>query len=143
MAVELSSDTYENTKLASHLSPLRLVARFRIANLNFTVRQRAFCKRVGYLDHLVTLKKREARRGQNSSESEFPIPKTTKQIKSFLGLLGYYKNFIKKFELLTKPLTKRLNKGTIKYKVYGLYRQLQHVQNYSNKRTSFTIPGLY
>ena len=41
----------------------------------------------------------------------WPLPKTTKQIKGFLGLLGYYRKFIKDFAKLTKPLTKCLKKG--------------------------------
>jgi len=32
----------------------------------------------------------------------------TRQIKSFLGLLGYYRKFIKDFAAITKPMTKQL-----------------------------------
>lgn len=47
----------------------------------------------------------------------YPIPKTSKQIKGFLGLLGYYRKFIKDFAKLTKPLTNCLKKGMeINYK---------------------------
>lgn len=38
----------------------------------------------------------------------FPLPISRKQIKSFLGLLGYYRKFIKDFSKLTKPLTQQL-----------------------------------
>jgi len=41
----------------------------------------------------------------------FPIPKTQKEIKSFLGLLGYYRKFVKDFAKITKPLTSCLKKN--------------------------------
>lgn len=42
--------------------------------------------------------------------TQFPVPKNTKDIKSFLGFLGYYRKFIKDFSGLSKPLTKLLKK---------------------------------
>ncbi|UYV75730.1 hypothetical protein LAZ67_13001159 [Cordylochernes scorpioides] len=36
---------------------------------------------------------------------EFPIPKNVKQVRSFLGLCGYYRRFIKNFSKISKPLT--------------------------------------
>lgn len=42
---------------------------------------------------------------------KYPIPKTTKQIKSFFGLLGNYGKFINDFTRLTKPLTTCLKKN--------------------------------
>lgn len=46
---------------------------------------------------------------------KFPLPKPRKQIKSFLGLLGYYRKFIKDFAKITKPLMQQLKgKATVK-----------------------------
>jgi hypothetical protein len=36
---------------------------------------------------------------------EYPIPSTTRQLKDFLGLAGYYKRFILNFSKIAKPLT--------------------------------------
>ena len=33
------------------------------------------------------------------------LPKTTKQVRAFLGLVGYYHKFIKNFACIAKPLT--------------------------------------
>lgn len=41
----------------------------------------------------------------------FPIPRTQKEIKSFLGLAGYYRRFISNFAKISKPLTTCLKKG--------------------------------
>lgn len=36
---------------------------------------------------------------------DFPIPKTVKDLRSFLGMAGYYRRFIKDYAKITKPLT--------------------------------------
>lgn len=42
---------------------------------------------------------------------KFSILKTTKEIKSFLGLIGYYRRFIENFPKIIKPITNCLKKG--------------------------------
>lgn len=41
---------------------------------------------------------------------EFPVPKTRKNMKQFLGLVGYYRRFIPEFARIAKPLTRLLKK---------------------------------
>jgi len=41
---------------------------------------------------------------------EFSRPRTSKNIKQFLGLVGYYKRFISNFTKITKPLKNMLKK---------------------------------
>lgn len=40
----------------------------------------------------------------------YPLPKTTKEIKLFLGLVGFYRKFIKNFAKFKQPLTPCLKK---------------------------------
>ena len=42
--------------------------------------------------------------------NEFPQPKSPKDIKSFLGLVSYYRRFVHDFSQLSKPLTSLLKK---------------------------------
>lgn len=42
--------------------------------------------------------------------TKYPIATTIKEIKSFLGLLGYYRKCIKHFAKIIKPLTACLKK---------------------------------
>jgi hypothetical protein len=39
------------------------------------------------------------------------IPKTVKEVRSFMGLAGYYQRFIKGFSKIAKPMTSLLEKG--------------------------------
>lgn len=52
---------------------------------------------------------------------EYQIPKTLKQLRSFLGLAGYYRKFIKDFAKIAKPLTIHLQteSGMVKAKQSG------------------------
>lgn len=34
----------------------------------------------------------------------WPVPKTLKELKSFLGFAGYYRKFIQRYSGITKPL---------------------------------------
>jgi hypothetical protein len=47
------------------------------------------------------------------SVQKFPIPRTNKQIKSFLGMSGYYRKFICNYANLALPLTKQLGKDEV------------------------------
>jgi hypothetical protein len=39
------------------------------------------------------------------------IPKTITEVRSFLGLTGYYRRFIEGFSKIVKPMTSLLEKG--------------------------------
>lgn len=69
-------------------------------------------QKVLYLGHIISEEGLKPNDEKIKSVLNYPIPKTTKQIKSFLGLIGYYRKFIKDFAKITKPLTNSLRKDT-------------------------------
>ncbi len=46
-----------------------------------------------------------------TAKANFPQPKTMENVRSFLGLAGYYRPFIKSFAARARPLTKLLKKS--------------------------------
>lgn len=67
-------------------------------------------KEVAYLGHIISNEGVKPNPDKIKAVRDFPIPKSCKDIKSFLGLAGYYRRFIPNFSKLTKPLTSLLKK---------------------------------
>jgi hypothetical protein len=42
---------------------------------------------------------------------DWEVPHTVKEVRSFLGLAGYYRRFIENFSKIVKPLTSLLETG--------------------------------
>jgi len=96
--------------LAEHITNLEKVfKKLTQANFKLQLDRTEFLRtEVKYLEHVVTPQGIKPDPGKIESIKKFTVPKTRKQIKSFLGLLGYYRKFIRDFAAITKPLTKQL-----------------------------------
>ena len=65
---------------------------------------RFFQKRVKYLGHIVSEKGVEADPGKIEVVQQWPVPRSEKNLRAFLGLVGYYRRFIEGFAKIAKPL---------------------------------------
>lgn len=98
--------------LASHVENLELVfKRLREFNLKLQPDKCEFLRReVAYLGHVITEEGVKPNPGKVEAVTKFPTPKCPKDIKSFLGLVSYYRRFIPNFSKIAKPLTQLLKK---------------------------------
>ena len=64
-----------------------------------------FTKEIQYLRHILSTKGIRPLQSKIQAINNMHPPKTAKQVCTFLGLVGYYRKFIKNFAKMAKPLT--------------------------------------
>jgi len=85
--------------------------RLREANLKLQPSKCSFMrKEVNYLGHVITDKGVRPNPQKIDCVVKFPTPTNAKEIKSFLGLSGYYRRFVPNYGQIAKPLTSLLKK---------------------------------
>src|SRR6266540_2960483 len=70
-------------------------------------------KEVSFLGHVISGGGVSADLGKVRDVLNWKTPQNVGDIRSFLGLAGYYRRFIEGFSKISKPLTKLLEKGAI------------------------------
>jgi hypothetical protein len=68
---------------------------------------------MSYLGHLISASGVATDPAKIQTVAAWTSPTTVKELRSFLGLLGYYRRFMKHFSLIAKPLTTLLKKGVL------------------------------
>jgi hypothetical protein len=99
-----------NSSFEQHLIDIAEVLQRLIAyNLKLKARKCSFgCKEAEYLGHIIN---KEGIRPNNYNLNKiknYPVPKTVEQVHSFLGLAGYYRSSVKRFDKIARSLRKKL-----------------------------------
>ena len=91
-----------------HLQHLEIIFK-RLHEAGFKMKRSecSFMKmHIEYLGHLISEQGIELMPDKLSAIKEMPAPRNPKEIKQFLGLVGYYQKFIPRFLDIAKPLTR-------------------------------------
>ena len=97
-----------------HLQHLRLVfQRFWEANIKLKPSKCHFAhSQVNYLGHVVSREGIKPDPEKIKAVRDFPIPKTVRDVRAFLGLSGYYRKFARDYSLIAAPLHDLTKKNT-------------------------------
>ena len=95
-----------------HLEHLETIFnRLREAGLKLKLQKCSFFKKhIQYLGHLISDEGIQPLPEKLESIAKMPIPKNAKQVKQFLGLVGYYRKFVPRFADISRILTKLTHK---------------------------------
>jgi len=101
------------TTVEEHIRNLRLVfERLRAAKLQLNLEKCKFAQtELKYLGHVVNSEGINTDPEKVRAVREFPAPQTVRQLRSFLGLAGWYKRFVPDYSKVTAPMNKLLRKG--------------------------------
>ena len=96
-----------------HLRHLEIIfERLRGADLKLKLQKCSFFKKhIQYLRHLLSEEGIQPLPEKLESISKMPTPKNAKQVKQFLGLVGYYWKFVPRFADISRILTKLTRKN--------------------------------
>jgi hypothetical protein len=70
-------------------------------------------KRLEFLGHVISAKGISTDPKKVTVISQWPTPTSVKEVRSFLGMVGYYRKFVAHFGIISKPLTSLLKKEYI------------------------------
>ena len=93
--------------VAEHLFHIKQVfEKLQAAKLSMKLRKcHFFTKEIQYLGHILNTKGIQPLPLKTQAIQNMHPPKTPKHVHAFLGLVGYYRKFIKNFTKVAKPLT--------------------------------------
>lgn len=106
----ITSETFEE-----HLEHINLVlSKLKAAGMTAKLRKSQFCREeVPFLGHIITSQGIRTAPDKLKAITQFPEPQTLKQLRAFLGIVGFYRNYSDQVAKIALPLFELLRKDTV------------------------------
>ena len=85
-----------------------------------------FKKHIHYLGHLISADGIRPLKDKLDSIRDMPTPCNSKEVKQFLGLIGYYRKFVPCFAALSRPLSKLTCKDKVSRMDQGMRKGIRN-----------------
>lgn len=97
--------------LEDHSKHLNLIInKLKESNMKISLEKSKFYeKEVEFLGYVIAYGVIKTDPKKIDAIANYPLPQTLRQLRSFLGIVGYYRKFIKNYASIAKPLTKHLS----------------------------------
>ena len=100
-------------------------------------------KEVGFLGHVISGEGIAVDPSKVQSVTEWLAPTSVREIRSFLGLAGYYRRFIENFSKIAKPMTEPLKKDTRFKWTYECEASFQELKKRLTTTPVLTLPDIH
>ena len=124
-----------------HLEHLEeIFTRLKAAGLKLKLEKCCFFKKhIQYLGHLISADRIQPLPEKLESITKMPAPRNPKEVKQFLGLVGYYRKFIPRFADISRVLT-HLTKKDMEFQMdTGMQKLLSNLEGIPTASTNTPI----
>ncbi|GJX93860.1 putative mitochondrial protein [Tanacetum coccineum] len=110
-------DAIEVKNLEQHCDHLAHVLQVMKDNTLYAKKSKCYfaIPQVKYLGHIILAQGVATDPSKIEAMQKWPIPSTLKQLRGFLGLIGYYRRFIKDYAIISQPLVALTKKDAFKW----------------------------